>query len=178
MTRPARLVKAECNGRQDRLQGHDPFRGKLFGINFALGVATGITLEFQFGANWACDSHYVGDEFGYAVGEAQQTRLAAIEVMWRTEPAAAAFNVFAIPTRIACRILAVRIAGRLRRLLYAAFGRGNVPDDPLRAPRPGQPGRRALRWRDPPCRRAGMFSTPACMIFAAVAMLSLQRWSQ
>lgn len=40
------------------------FWGKLFGINFALGVATGITLEFQFGTNWAYYSHYVGDIFG------------------------------------------------------------------------------------------------------------------
>ena len=38
--------------------------GKLFGVNFALGVATGITLEFQFGTNWAYYSHYVGDIFG------------------------------------------------------------------------------------------------------------------
>lgn len=37
------------------------FWGKLFGINFALGVTTGITLEFQFGTNWAYYSHYVGD---------------------------------------------------------------------------------------------------------------------
>ena len=33
------------------------FWGKLFGINFALGVATGITMEFQFGTNWAYYSH-------------------------------------------------------------------------------------------------------------------------
>ena len=38
--------------------------GKLFGINFALGVTTGITMEFQFGTNWAYYSHYVGDIFG------------------------------------------------------------------------------------------------------------------
>ena len=38
--------------------------GKLFGISFALGVTTGITLEFQFGTNWAYYSHYVGDIFG------------------------------------------------------------------------------------------------------------------
>jgi cytochrome d ubiquinol oxidase subunit I len=37
------------------------FWGKLFGINFALGVTTGITMEFQFGTNWAYYSHYVGD---------------------------------------------------------------------------------------------------------------------
>jgi cytochrome d ubiquinol oxidase subunit I len=36
----------------------------LFGINFALGVTTGITMEFQFGTNWAYYSHYVGDIFG------------------------------------------------------------------------------------------------------------------
>jgi len=40
------------------------FWGKLFGINFALGVTTGITMEFQFGTNWAYYSHYVGDVFG------------------------------------------------------------------------------------------------------------------
>src|SRR5579863_5335023 len=40
------------------------FWGKLFGINFAMGVATGITMEFQFGTNWAYYSHYVGDIFG------------------------------------------------------------------------------------------------------------------
>lgn len=40
------------------------FWGVLFGINFAMGVATGITMEFQFGMNWAYYSHYVGDVFG------------------------------------------------------------------------------------------------------------------
>lgn len=38
--------------------------GVLFGINFVLGVATGLTMEFQFGTNWAYYSHYVGDVFG------------------------------------------------------------------------------------------------------------------
>ncbi len=40
------------------------FWGKLFLINFALGVVTGITMEFQFGLNWAEYSRYVGDIFG------------------------------------------------------------------------------------------------------------------
>jgi cytochrome d ubiquinol oxidase subunit I len=40
------------------------FWGKLFGINFALGVTTGLTMEFQFGLNWSFYSHYVGDIFG------------------------------------------------------------------------------------------------------------------
>lgn len=40
------------------------FWGKLFAINFALGVATGLTMEFEFGTNWSLYSHYVGDIFG------------------------------------------------------------------------------------------------------------------
>ncbi len=40
------------------------FWGKLFAINFALGVATGLTMEFEFGTNWSYYSHYVGDIFG------------------------------------------------------------------------------------------------------------------
>lgn len=40
------------------------FWGKMFGINFALGVVTGISMEFQFGTNWSYYSHYVGDVFG------------------------------------------------------------------------------------------------------------------
>ncbi|MGE5841043.1 MAG: cytochrome ubiquinol oxidase subunit I [Deltaproteobacteria bacterium] len=40
------------------------FWGKLFLINFALGIVTGITLEFQFGTNWSRYSAFVGDIFG------------------------------------------------------------------------------------------------------------------
>ncbi|ADO41521.1 cytochrome ubiquinol oxidase subunit I [Ketogulonicigenium vulgare] len=40
------------------------FWGTLFGINFVLGVATGIVMEFQFGMNWSYYSNYVGDIFG------------------------------------------------------------------------------------------------------------------
>ena len=40
------------------------FLGKLFLINFVLGVVTGITLEFQFGTNWSRYSSFVGDIFG------------------------------------------------------------------------------------------------------------------
>src|SRR5690606_9036606 len=40
------------------------FWGTLFGINFAMGVATGVVMEFQFGMNWSYYSHYVGDIFG------------------------------------------------------------------------------------------------------------------
>ncbi|MFZ1907516.1 MAG: cytochrome ubiquinol oxidase subunit I [Burkholderiales bacterium] len=40
------------------------FWGKLFLINFALGVATGLTMEFEFGTNWSFYSSFVGDTFG------------------------------------------------------------------------------------------------------------------
>ncbi|WP_112662747.1 cytochrome ubiquinol oxidase subunit I [Microvirga flavescens] len=40
------------------------FWGTCFGINFAMGVATGVVMEFQFGTNWSYYSHYVGDVFG------------------------------------------------------------------------------------------------------------------
>ncbi|QJB56347.1 cytochrome ubiquinol oxidase subunit I [Pseudodesulfovibrio sp. zrk46] len=40
------------------------FWGKIFLVNFALGVVTGITLEFQFGTNWSRYSMFMGDIFG------------------------------------------------------------------------------------------------------------------
>src|SRR5688572_2407091 len=40
------------------------FWGKLFLINFAMGVVTGIVQEFQFGMNWSAYSRFVGDIFG------------------------------------------------------------------------------------------------------------------
>ncbi|MXV45038.1 cytochrome bd-I ubiquinol oxidase subunit CydA [Saccharibacter sp. 17.LH.SD] len=40
------------------------FWGHLFAINFALGVATGLTMEFEFGTNWSMYSHFFGDLFG------------------------------------------------------------------------------------------------------------------
>lgn len=40
------------------------FWTQMFAINFAVGVATGITMEFQFGTNWAAYSRFVGDVFG------------------------------------------------------------------------------------------------------------------
>ena len=43
------------------------FWTRLFALNFALGVATGIVMEFQFGTNWAVYSRYVGDVFGSAL---------------------------------------------------------------------------------------------------------------
>ena len=43
------------------------FFTKLYAVNFAIGVATGIVMEFQFGTNWATYSRFVGDVFGSAL---------------------------------------------------------------------------------------------------------------
>ncbi|HEY9714345.1 MAG TPA: cytochrome ubiquinol oxidase subunit I, partial [Chroococcales cyanobacterium] len=43
------------------------FWTRIFGLNFAMGVATGIVMEFQFGTNWASYSRFVGDVFGSAL---------------------------------------------------------------------------------------------------------------
>ena len=43
------------------------FWSRVFAVNFAMGVATGIVMEFQFGTNWAAFSRYVGDVFGSAL---------------------------------------------------------------------------------------------------------------
>ena len=43
------------------------FWTKIFAVNFAMGVATGIVMEFQFGTNWSTYSRFVGDVFGSAL---------------------------------------------------------------------------------------------------------------
>lgn len=43
------------------------FWTKIFAVNFAIGVATGIVMEFEFGTNWAAYSRFVGDVFGSAL---------------------------------------------------------------------------------------------------------------
>ncbi len=43
------------------------FWTKIFAVNFAMGVASGIVMEFQFGTNWATYSRFVGDIFGSAL---------------------------------------------------------------------------------------------------------------
>ena len=40
---------------------------RLFAVNFAIGVATGLILEFEFGTNWSNYSHFVGDIFGLSL---------------------------------------------------------------------------------------------------------------
>jgi cytochrome bd ubiquinol oxidase subunit I len=51
-------------GKDPAYDGIARFWTKLFAINFALGVATGIVMEFQFGTNWSAYSRFVGDIFG------------------------------------------------------------------------------------------------------------------
>ncbi|MBX3436650.1 MAG: cytochrome ubiquinol oxidase subunit I [Planctomycetaceae bacterium] len=48
-------------------EGAARFWTKIFGLNFAMGVVTGIVMEFQFGTNWAVYSRFVGDVFGSAL---------------------------------------------------------------------------------------------------------------
>ena len=50
-----------------RFEAATKFWTKIFALNFALGVASGIVMEFQFGTNWAAYSRYVGDVFGSAL---------------------------------------------------------------------------------------------------------------
>ena len=44
------------------------FWTRIFALNFALGVSTGIVMEFEFGTNWAAYSRFVGDVFGLLDG--------------------------------------------------------------------------------------------------------------
>lgn len=55
--------------RTGNLQYHamTKFWSRIFAVNFAMGVATGIVMEFQFGTNWANYARFVGDVFGSAL---------------------------------------------------------------------------------------------------------------
>jgi cytochrome d ubiquinol oxidase subunit I len=61
------------------------FASRSFSIAAAFGLASILS------------TIVLGDESGYTVGEAQQTKLAAMEAMWETEPAPAGFNIIALP---------------------------------------------------------------------------------
>jgi cytochrome d ubiquinol oxidase subunit I len=51
----------------DDLESLARFWTRIFAVNFAVGVATGIVMEFEFGTNWATYSRFVGDVFGSAL---------------------------------------------------------------------------------------------------------------
>ncbi|MCA9650841.1 MAG: cytochrome ubiquinol oxidase subunit I [Myxococcales bacterium] len=53
--------------RDPRYEAMTRFWTRIFAVNFAVGVASGITMEFQFGTNWATYSRFVGDVFGSAL---------------------------------------------------------------------------------------------------------------
>ncbi|UCG53838.1 MAG: cytochrome ubiquinol oxidase subunit I [Candidatus Latescibacterota bacterium] len=53
--------------KDQRYRAMGKFWTKIFAVNFAMGVASGIVMEFQFGTNWATYSRYVGDVFGSAL---------------------------------------------------------------------------------------------------------------
>ena len=53
--------------REPLFQQMTRFWVRIFGLTFALGVATGVVMEFQFGTNWATYSRFVGDVFGSAL---------------------------------------------------------------------------------------------------------------
>jgi cytochrome bd ubiquinol oxidase subunit I len=59
----ARYLKTE----DPQFEAATKFWTKIFALNFAIGVASGIVMEFQFGTNWAAYSRYVGDIFGSAL---------------------------------------------------------------------------------------------------------------
>ncbi len=51
----------------ERFKNDAKFWTRIFALTFAIGVATGIVMEFEFGTNWATYSRYVGDVFGSAL---------------------------------------------------------------------------------------------------------------
>jgi cytochrome bd ubiquinol oxidase subunit I len=100
------------------------FWGKLFLINFAMGVVTGIVQEFQFGMNWSNYSRFVGDVFGAPL---------AIEAL--------------VAFFLEATFLGLWIFGwdRLPKLVHGGPERGEgLPDGPFR-PRDGAVRRRDLR---------------------------------
>jgi len=92
---------------------HTVSAGYLTGAMFVLSISAwyllkGRNVEFAkrsfriaaaFGLASACSVIVLGDESGYTVGEAQQTKMAAIEAMWQTEPAPAPFTLIAWPNQ-------------------------------------------------------------------------------
>ena len=90
---------------------HTVSAGYVTGATFVLAISSwyllrGRDVEFAkrsfrvaaaFGFASVCSVIVLGDESGYVLSESQQTKIAAMEAMWETEPAPAAFNLIAIP---------------------------------------------------------------------------------
>ena len=60
--------------------------GDKFAINFAVGVATGLVMEFRFGTNWSRDSRFVGDVFGSALAPVEEMAGQAVELLASHHP--------------------------------------------------------------------------------------------
>ncbi|MEZ6105677.1 MAG: cytochrome ubiquinol oxidase subunit I [Pirellulaceae bacterium] len=56
---------------------------RVFAVNFGLGVASGIVMEFEFGTNWAAYSRFVGDVFGSALAAEGIFAFFLRAVFWR-----------------------------------------------------------------------------------------------
>jgi cytochrome d ubiquinol oxidase subunit I len=94
---------------------HTVSAGYVTGAMFVLSISSwyllrGRDVEFAkrsfriaaaFGLASVCSVIVLGDESGYTLGEAQQTKLAAMEAMWETEAAPAGLNLIAIPNEVA-----------------------------------------------------------------------------
>ena len=67
---------------------------RLFGINFAIGVATGLILEFEFGTNWSNYSNFVGDIFGAPLAiEGIMALWILVANSWMQYPVGCSFNI-------------------------------------------------------------------------------------
>ena len=128
------LALADCyfedDGAAHRRRALQPRRallGRIFGINFALGVVTGIPMEFQFGTNWAQFSRAAGGVIGQTLAmegvfsfflESQflglfPVRRKAAGTAWATGSPRSWFS----------RLVALRLLHRRHRRLDAASGR-------------------------------------------------------
>ena len=111
------------------------FWGMLFGINFAMGVATGITMEFQFGMNWAYYSPLRRRHLRRAAGDRRPDG-----VLPRSRPSSACSSSAGSASR-SVSTSARHLAGRARLQLLGAV-------DPDRQRLDAEPGRRALQPRN------------------------------
>ena len=101
---------------------------RIFGINFAVGVVTGIPMEFQFGTNWARFSRYAGGVIGQTLAMEGHVRLLPrVELPRRSSSAARSAlgprGHFARRRRALRRELALRLLHRRHQRLHAASGR-------------------------------------------------------
>ena len=125
------------------------FWGTIFGINFVLGVATGLTMEFEFGTNWSYFSSYAGDIFGAPL---------AIEglMAFFLEATFVGTDVLRLEPSVQARPSVCDRHGGARHQPVGAV-------DPDRQRVDAEPGRRAASTRKP-CAWRSSISAPCCSI--------------